>query len=65
MFEDVSLWRRARYFPRNGEDMEAAVRRECLAVRNAAGIFDASTLGKIEVVGPDAATFMNRMYVNA
>jgi sarcosine oxidase subunit alpha len=45
--------------------MEAAVRRECLAVRNTAGIFDASTLGKIEVVGPDAATFMNRMYVNA
>lgn len=65
VFEDVSLWRRARYFPRNGEDMEAAVRRECLAVRNTAGIFDASTLGKIEVVGPDAATFMNRMYVNA
>ena len=34
-----------------GEDMHAAVARECLAVRNACGIFDASTLGKIEVVG--------------
>ncbi|MBB2190836.1 sarcosine oxidase subunit alpha family protein [Gluconacetobacter azotocaptans] len=65
VFEDVSLWRRARYFPRGSEDMEAAVRRECLAVRGGVGIFDASTLGKIEVVGPDAATFMNRMYVNA
>jgi sarcosine oxidase subunit alpha len=65
VFEDVSLWKRARYFPRAGEDMEAAVRRECLAVRAGCGIFDASTLGKIEVVGPDAATFMNRMYVNA
>ncbi|MFT8676251.1 MAG: sarcosine oxidase subunit alpha family protein [Acetobacter sp.] len=65
VFEDVSLWRRARYFPRNGEDMDAAVRRECLAMRSGVGIFDASTLGKIEVVGPDAATFMNRMYVNA
>ena len=64
VFEDVSLWKRARYFPRAGEDMHAAVARECLAVRSACGIFDASTLGKIEVVGKDAATFMNRMYVN-
>ena len=38
--------------------------RECRAVRAGVGIFDASTLGKIEVVGPDAAEFMNRMYVN-
>ena len=45
--------------------MHAAVARECRAVRSAVGIFDASTLGKIEVVGPDAAEFMNRLYVNA
>jgi sarcosine oxidase subunit alpha len=65
VFEDVGLWKRARFFPRPGEDMHAAVGRECRAVRNACGIFDASTLGKIEVVGQDAATFMERMYVNA
>ena len=65
VFEDVSLWKRARFFPQGSEDMEAAVRRECLSVRSACGIFDASTLGKIEVVGPDAAEFMNRMYINA
>ncbi len=65
VFEDVSLWKRARYFPLRGEDMHAAVARECLAVRNSCGLFDASTLGKIEVVGKDAATFMNRMYVNS
>jgi sarcosine oxidase subunit alpha len=65
VFENVSLWKRARYFPRAGEDMDAAVARECLAVRNQCGIFDASTLGKIEVVGRDAVTFMNRMYVNS
>jgi sarcosine oxidase subunit alpha len=64
IFEDVGLWKRARCFPRRGEDMHRAVARECQATRSAAGIFDASTLGKIEVVGPDAATFMNRMYVN-
>ncbi|MCO5089858.1 sarcosine oxidase subunit alpha [Bosea sp. (in: a-proteobacteria)] len=64
VFEPVALWRRARYFPQAGEDMHAAVNRECRAVRSAVGIFDASTLGKIEVVGPDAVTFMERMYTN-
>ena len=69
VFEDVGLWKRARYFPRSdkrgaGEDMDAAVARECLAVRQGVGLFDATTLGKIEVVGPDAAEFMNRMYIN-
>ncbi len=64
VFELVAQWRRARYFPKAGEDMHAAVNRECLAVRENLGIFDASTLGKIEVVGPDAAEFLNRMYTN-
>jgi sarcosine oxidase, subunit alpha len=64
VFERVAQWRRARYFPKVGEDMHAAVNRECVAVRNSVGIFDASTLGKIEVVGPDAAEFLNRMYTN-
>jgi sarcosine oxidase, subunit alpha len=63
-FELVAQWRRARYFPKTGEDMHAAVNRECVAVRSSVGIFDASTLGKIEVVGPDAAEFLNRMYTN-
>ncbi|MGH7119607.1 MAG: sarcosine oxidase subunit alpha family protein [Acetobacteraceae bacterium] len=65
VFEDVGQWKRARYFPRQGEDMHAAVARECRAVRQAVGIFDGSTLGKIEVTGPDAATFLDRIYVNA
>jgi sarcosine oxidase subunit alpha len=64
VFEPVSLWRRAWYFPRRGEDMHAAVTRECKAVRGSLGMFDASTLGKIEIVGPDAAEFLNRMYTN-
>jgi sarcosine oxidase subunit alpha len=64
IFEDVGQWKRPRYFPRDGEDMDAAVARECLAVRNAAGVLDASTLGKIEVVGPDAPEFLDRMYTN-
>lgn len=64
VFESVGLWRRARYFPKAGEDMQAAVVRECKATRNSIGISDASTLGKIEVVGPDAAEFLNRIYTN-
>jgi sarcosine oxidase, subunit alpha len=64
VFEDVGQWKRPRSFPREDESMEDAVWRECLAVRNAAGAMDASTLGKIEVVGSDAAPFLDRMYTN-
>jgi sarcosine oxidase, subunit alpha len=64
-FEDVGLWKRAWYFPRGRESMHDAVARECWTTREAVGLFDASTLGKIEVVGPDAATFLERMYANA
>ncbi len=63
-FEDVALWKRAWFFPKPGEDMHQAVLRECRIVRESVGIFDASTLGKIEVVGPDAAEFLERMYTN-
>ena len=64
VFEDVGQWKRPRYFPRHGETVDAAVARECRAVRNAAGVLDASTLGKIDVAGPDAAAFLDRMYTN-
>ena len=64
VFEDVGQWKRARHYPRAGEDMEHAVRRECLAVRDAVGIFDASTLGKIELRGPDTAELLDRIYTN-
>ena len=64
VFEDVGQWKRAWYFPKAGEDMHAAVNRECRTVRQSAGLFDASTLGKIEVVGPDAAKFMELLYTN-
>ncbi|NRP22911.1 Sarcosine oxidase subunit alpha [Ensifer adhaerens] len=64
-FEDVGNWKRAWFYPRAGEGMHEAVARECKTVREVAGLFDASTLGKIEVVGPDAAQFLNLMYTNA
>ena len=64
-FEDVGQWKRALAFPRPGEDLHAAVARECRTVRASGGVFDASTLGKIEVAGRDALEFLNRMYVNS
>jgi len=64
VFEPVGQWRRAWYFPQKDESMDQAVRRECVATRTSLGMFDASTLGKIEVVGPDAVEFMNRVYTN-
>ena len=65
VFEDVGQWKRPFYYPRPGETKDDAVSRECLAVRNAAGVMDASTLGKILVCGPDAREFLNRVYTNA
>ena len=64
-FEEAGLWKRASYFAQAGEDLSAAVRRECLTTRASAGIMDASTLGKIEVAGPDAGAFLDRIYVNS
>ena len=64
IFEDVGQWERPRAFPKGKEDFDTAVALECRAVRTAAGVLDASTLGKIEVVGPDAPVFLDRMYTN-
>ncbi len=64
-FEDVGQWKRPWYFTKTGESMHEAVNRECLATRNGVGIIDASTLGKIDIQGPDAREFLNRIYTNA
>ncbi|MDQ0588209.1 sarcosine oxidase subunit alpha family protein [Variovorax paradoxus] len=65
LFEDVGQWKRPWYYPKPGEDLHAAVRREVLAVRHSVGTLDASTLGKIDIQGPDAATLLNWVYSNA
>ncbi|MFI9251800.1 sarcosine oxidase subunit alpha family protein [Streptomyces sp. NPDC053069] len=64
-FEDVGQWKRPRYYPRPGEDMDTAVARECRAAREGVAFMDASTLGKIEIWGADAGEFLNRIYTNA
>lgn len=64
-FEVVGQWMRPWYFPQPGEDLHAAVNREALATRKSVGMMDASTLGKIDIRGPDAREFLNRVYSNA
>jgi len=64
VFMPAGLWRRARYYPRGGEGIAAASLREARAVRSGVGMVDVSTLGKIDIQGPDAAEFLNRVYVN-
>ena len=64
-WEDVGRWKRPRYYARHeGESMDDAVRRECLAARGGVAMLDASTLGKIDVQGADAAAFLDRVYSN-
>lgn len=58
-------WLRPAYYPRGCETMDQTIAREVLAVRERVGLIDISTLGKIEVRGPDAAEFLNRMYTFA
>jgi sarcosine oxidase subunit alpha len=64
VFEPVGQWRRARYYPRGRESMAEAADREVKGARRTVGLFDASTLGKIDIPGPDAATLLDRVYSN-
>ncbi len=63
-FVDAGFWKRSWYYPKAGEGLSAAARRETIAVRERVGMVDVSTLGKIMVQGPDAGEFLNRVYSN-
>jgi heterotetrameric sarcosine oxidase alpha subunit len=60
----VGHWMRPKAYPRPGESFEAAWHRESLAVRNGVGLVDVGTLGKIDLQGPDALEFLQRVYCN-
>jgi sarcosine oxidase subunit alpha len=65
VFIESGAWLRAQYFPAPGEtDWLPPVIREVQAVRSAVGLCDVSTLGKIELKGPDALEFIERLYAN-
>jgi sarcosine oxidase subunit alpha len=63
-FIEAGLWKRAWWYRWAGSTPECAYIAEMRQVRTNVGISDASTLGKIDVQGPDAAEFLNRVYVN-
>lgn len=60
----AGLWFRPQIYGLPGETVEQAYVREARAVRESVGIVDVSTLGKIAVKGPDAATLLDRVYTN-
>ena len=64
LFEDFGEWQRAAAFPHNGESRARAIAREVKLIRNGVGVYDASPLGKIELIGPDALDFADRFYIN-
>lgn len=64
VFDEYGGWLRPACYPRVGESQAQAIDREVMAVRGRVGLFDGSPLGKLEVVGPDAARFLNLMYYN-
>ena len=62
---DAGAWKRPRYYKRGNENLFEASKREAKNVREHVGICDVTTLGKIDIKGPDAAEFLNRVYTNA
>jgi sarcosine oxidase subunit alpha len=64
-FTEAGEWLRASHFAQANETaLQQSVDREVRAVRQSAGFCDVSTLGKIDVQGPDAAAFLDFVYVN-
>ena len=65
VFVDAGAWKRPRYYKKGDETLFQASKREAKNVRENVGICDVTTLGKIDIKGPDAAEFLNRIYTNA
>jgi sarcosine oxidase subunit alpha len=63
-WENVGQWKRPWFYPRDGEDMDRAVLRECAAAREGVALMDVTTLGKIDLQGPDTGAFLDRIYTN-
>ena len=64
VFVDAGAWKRPRYYKQGNENLFEASKREAKNVREYVGICDVTSLGKIDIKGPDAAEFLNRVYTN-
>jgi len=65
VFVDAGLWLRPRYYKQDKETLMEASKREAFNVRKNVGVCDVTSLGKIDIKGPDAPEFLNRIYTNA
>jgi len=65
VFVDAGLWLRPRYYKQGKETLFEAAKREAINVRRNVGVCDVTSLGKIDIKGPDSAEFLNRIYTNA
>ncbi|MDE2252380.1 MAG: sarcosine oxidase subunit alpha family protein, partial [Gammaproteobacteria bacterium] len=63
VLEPMGLWVRPRYYRANGTNAFDAAVTEARRVRAHGGIADGSTLGKLELAGADAASFLDFMYL--
>jgi methylglutamate dehydrogenase subunit C len=64
VMQRAGAWMRPFYYPKAGEEAWAAILREARMVRSGVGVCDVSTLGKIDLQGPDATVFLDRLYAN-
>ena len=65
VFVDAGVWLRPRYYKIGEETLFEGSKREAKNVRTNVGVCDVTTLGKIDIKGPDAAELLNRVYTNA
>ena len=65
VFVDAGVWLRPRYYKQGNENLFEGSKREAKNVRLNVGVCDVTTLGKIDIKGPDAAELLNRVYTNA
>ena len=64
VFMQAGVWLRPEYYAATGKSKLQAVREEASAVRKGVGVIDVGTLGKMEISGPDAAAFLERLYTS-
>jgi sarcosine oxidase subunit alpha len=60
----AGVWQRPEYYRVAGQEKTDCVRGEVMAVRQGVGLIDVGTLGKLEIIGPQAAEFLERVYLS-
>ena len=64
VFEPSATWKYPKCYPRRNETIGEAIERETINTRTNVGVTDVSSLGKLEIYGPDAVRFLELAYIN-